>query len=290
MRDPAVQARRRGRVREHARARARGRWASAVAAVGPSGNHEFFLHLASPRDARWSAGRGPRRMKRIGFAFNPTNEPALELRERALGWCAVRGIDAWASEAGARGAAERDCPTPRRSSCWAATARSCAPPSAVAEVDVPILGINSGKVGFLSKAESEHWRPCSALLAEGAYDLEPRMMLEARLLPAGRRRPRPPYIGAQRGRHRARRAGAGRAARGERRWLARGDLRRRRPGRERPRRARPATPSAPAARSSTRPAGTSWSRPSPPTCPPSARSSSAPTTPSPCVSRPPTTA
>ena len=39
-------------------------------------------------------------MKRIGFAYNPTNEQALELRERATGWCSVRGIDSWASPAG----------------------------------------------------------------------------------------------------------------------------------------------------------------------------------------------
>ena len=36
---------------------------------------------------------------RIGFAYNPTNEAALELRERAAGWCLVRGIDHWAAQA-----------------------------------------------------------------------------------------------------------------------------------------------------------------------------------------------
>ncbi len=37
---------------------------------------------------------------RIGFAYNPTNEQALELRERAEGWCRVRGIGNWAAPAG----------------------------------------------------------------------------------------------------------------------------------------------------------------------------------------------
>ena len=39
-------------------------------------------------------------MKRIGFAYNPTIEDALELRERGIGWCKTRGVDAWAVPAG----------------------------------------------------------------------------------------------------------------------------------------------------------------------------------------------
>ena len=30
-------------------------------------------------------------LKRIGFAYNPTSDAALELRERASGWCRLRG-------------------------------------------------------------------------------------------------------------------------------------------------------------------------------------------------------
>ena len=37
---------------------------------------------------------------RIGFAYNPTNEAAVELRERAAGWCRVRGLAHWAAQAG----------------------------------------------------------------------------------------------------------------------------------------------------------------------------------------------
>ena len=68
-------------------------------------------------------------MRRIGFAYNPTNEAALELRERAMGWCAMRGIDAWARAAGDLAAIVRAARTRRTcSSCSAATAPSCAPP------------------------------------------------------------------------------------------------------------------------------------------------------------------
>ena len=38
-------------------------------------------------------------MKHLGFAYNPTSEMALQLRERALGWCARHDITAWAEPA-----------------------------------------------------------------------------------------------------------------------------------------------------------------------------------------------
>ena len=37
---------------------------------------------------------------RIGFAYNPTIEQAVELSERAAGWCRMRGVDQWAVAGG----------------------------------------------------------------------------------------------------------------------------------------------------------------------------------------------
>jgi NAD+ kinase len=53
----------------------------------------------------------------------------------------------------------------------------------VADLDVPILGINLGKVGFLSKAEHGDLEEVLGLLQTGDYELEPRLMLEVRILP-----------------------------------------------------------------------------------------------------------
>ena len=36
---------------------------------------------------------------RIGFAYNPTNEAATDLRERAEGWCRMHRIEHWAAQA-----------------------------------------------------------------------------------------------------------------------------------------------------------------------------------------------
>ena len=134
-------------------------------------------------------------MTRLGFAVNPTSESAVGLRERALGWCAVHGIEAWAAEASARDLLVRDLPTSDALVVLGGDGTFLRAVRAVAEVDIPILGINSGKVGFLSKAEAVQLEAVLAMLAEGAYDLEPRMLLEARIQPAGRPTAEPPYIG-----------------------------------------------------------------------------------------------
>ena len=37
---------------------------------------------------------------RIGFAYNPTNDAAVDLRERAAGWARAHGLDHWAVPSG----------------------------------------------------------------------------------------------------------------------------------------------------------------------------------------------
>ena len=133
-------------------------------------------------------------MKRIGFAFNPTNEDALELRERGIGWCVTRGIETWSAPAGESNAdasllAESDALVVLGGD---GTFLRAARASAL--VDVPILGVNLGKVGFLSKAEHNDLEDVLALLVEGAYELEPRLALEVRVHAVDGREPAGPHI------------------------------------------------------------------------------------------------
>jgi len=124
-------------------------------------------------------------VKRIGFAFNPTQAESPVLRERALRWCRDHGVDAWAEPAGE---------APGDTALLAETGAVVVlggdgtflrAARAVADVDVPILGVNLGRVGFLSKAEPRDLEAVLAQLKAGDYELEPRLMLEARILPAG---------------------------------------------------------------------------------------------------------
>jgi NAD+ kinase len=125
-------------------------------------------------------------MKRLGFAFNPTNDNALELRERAIGWCSVRGVDAWACESGEYETLIAELPTTDALVVLGGDGTFLRAARAVATVDVPILGINSGKVGFLSRAEPQMLEAALAGLVAGEWRVEPRMMLEATLWPGGK--------------------------------------------------------------------------------------------------------
>jgi NAD+ kinase len=124
----------------------------------------------------------PRRTQRLGFAFNPTQEPAQELRDRALGWCAVRGVEAWSIPAGEAWLHPDEVAATDVIVVLGGDGTFLRAARAVAETDVPIIGINSGHIGFLSKAEHGRLEAILALVAAGEYQIEERMMLEARVV------------------------------------------------------------------------------------------------------------
>ena len=100
----------------------------------------------------------------------------------------MRGIDHWAAQAGDDETLLAELPTTDVLVVLGGDGTFLRAARAVAEVDVPILGINLGKVGFLSKAEADELEPVLEQLAAGAYRIEERMALEARD-PAGRPAP-----------------------------------------------------------------------------------------------------
>ncbi len=118
-------------------------------------------------------------MRRIGFAFNPTKPEAVELRDRAMAWCKAHGAESWSSESQStddliRGLADSDALVVLGGDgTFLRAAR------ALAKVDVPVLGINSGRIGFLSKVEPETLEDTLANLLAENFEIEPRMMLEA---------------------------------------------------------------------------------------------------------------
>jgi NAD+ kinase len=124
--------------------------------------------------------------KRLGFAFNPTNDAAIELRERAAGWCRIRGVDHWAAPSGELGTLLEQLPTTDILVVLGGDGTFLRAARAVAEIDVPILGVNLGKVGFLSKVEANELEGILAQLVAGEYKIHERMTLQARILPGGR--------------------------------------------------------------------------------------------------------
>jgi NAD+ kinase len=123
---------------------------------------------------------------RIGFAYNPTIEDALELRERAAGWCRMRGIEHWASPAGETADLLDELRRTDVLVVLGGDGTFLRAAQSIAEVDVPILGINLGKVGFLSKAEAHELEAVLEKLQTGNYTVRERMGLTGRILQAGR--------------------------------------------------------------------------------------------------------
>jgi len=122
---------------------------------------------------------------RIGFAYNPTIEAAVELSARAAGWCQVRGIGEWQIPSGDTAALVRELPTTDALVVLGGDGTFLRAARAVADVDVPLLGINLGKVGFLSKAEAGELDAVLGLIVAGDYRIEERMAIEARILRHG---------------------------------------------------------------------------------------------------------
>jgi NAD+ kinase len=122
---------------------------------------------------------------RIGFAYNPTNEAAVELSDRASGWCRVRGIGEWQAQAGDHDALRRELPTTDALVVLGGDGTFLRAARMVAEIDVPILGINLGKVGFLSKAEAGDLDAVLGRIAAGDFEIDERMVIEGRVLPGG---------------------------------------------------------------------------------------------------------
>jgi NAD+ kinase len=125
------------------------------------------------------------KIQRIGFAYNPTMEAAVELSARASGWCRVRDIDEWQSPAGDTETLVRELPTTDVLAVLGGDGTFLRAARAVADVDVPLLGINLGKVGFLSKAEAGDLEGVLGRIVGGDYTIDERMALEGRILRGG---------------------------------------------------------------------------------------------------------
>ena len=116
-------------------------------------------------------------VRRIGFAYNPTKEDALELSARATGWCAVRGIESWAIASGDTSALVSALAGVDALVVLGGDGTFLRAARAVAETPVPIVGVNLGKVGFLSKAAAGELEGLLQKIDEGRYRLEDRLAL-----------------------------------------------------------------------------------------------------------------
>jgi NAD+ kinase len=120
-------------------------------------------------------------VRRIGFAYNPTKEEAVELAARAAGWCGVRGIESRTLASGDTDALLAALPGVDALVVLGGDGTFLRAARAVAETDVPIVGVNLGKVGFLSKAEAHELEDLLGKIVAGRFHLEDRMALRGEI-------------------------------------------------------------------------------------------------------------
>ncbi len=122
---------------------------------------------------------------RFGFAYNPTISAALALRERAAAWCDSVGVAHWESPSEDTAALIEGLEDSVALIVLGGDGTFLRAAHSVAVVDVPILGVNVGKVGFLSKAEAGQLETVLDQIRHRDFALENRMALDIAIVHAG---------------------------------------------------------------------------------------------------------
>ena len=120
-------------------------------------------------------------MIRIGFAYNPTSADALELREHGLAWCRAHGVEAWSEPSDQAPATPGVLEATDALVVLGGDGTFLRSAQVVADAGVPLVGVNLGKVGFLSKVENHSLEDLLGRILAGEYELEPRLMLGVRV-------------------------------------------------------------------------------------------------------------
>ena len=124
--------------------------------------------------------------QRLGFAYNPTKPAALALSKRAASFCEQRGLQHWEAPPAEYEKLLEELPTTDLLIVLGGDGTFLRAARAVAEVDVPLLGVNLGKIGFLSKVEATDLEPILEELLQGKYRIDERMILEGLILRGGK--------------------------------------------------------------------------------------------------------
>jgi NAD+ kinase len=97
-------------------------------------------------------------------------------------WCQANGVEGWSRESNDTAVMVEELRNTDGLVVLGGDGTFLRAARALAEVDVPVLGVNSGRIGFLSKIEPEALEVTLTELAMDNYSIESRMMLEARLV------------------------------------------------------------------------------------------------------------
>lgn len=119
-------------------------------------------------------------LRRIGFVVNPYDNEAPAVLARAHAWCAAHGVDAWDAKAEDREVIGRECANQTDLVCvLGGDGTFLRAANAIGETQVPVLGVNLGRVGFLAKVEKDGLEQALGQVLANDYGIEDRFRIAA---------------------------------------------------------------------------------------------------------------
>ena len=118
-------------------------------------------------------------LRRIGFSLNPDNEAARETLTRAESWCSAHQIEAWNAPADDAEAIRAACPGTDLICILGGDGTFLRTARAIGDSEVPALGVNLGRVGFLAKVETTELERTLDQVVAGQYSIEERFRISA---------------------------------------------------------------------------------------------------------------
>jgi NAD+ kinase len=118
---------------------------------------------------------------RIGFAYNPNNERAPAMLERARAWCDRSGVEAWDAAADDRATISGEMAATDLVCVLGGDGTLLRTARAIGDSGVPALAVNLGRVGFLAKVEPDGLEGALDQFSAGDYQVEERFRISARL-------------------------------------------------------------------------------------------------------------
>ena len=118
-------------------------------------------------------------LRLIGFSLNPNNDAARETLVRAESWCSAHQVEAWSAPADDADRIRASCPGTDLICILGGDGTFLRTARAIGDSEVPALGVNLGRVGFLAKVETTELERTLDQVVAGQYSIEERFRISA---------------------------------------------------------------------------------------------------------------
>jgi NAD+ kinase len=125
------------------------------------------------------------RLARVGFAVSRYNPEASAVLSRGQAWCTAHGIAAWEAVADDEGLLAAELPGSDLVVVLGGDGTFLRVARAIGDSEVPALGVNLGRVGFLAKVEPDELESALDGIAAGRHTIAERMRLGAAIHRSG---------------------------------------------------------------------------------------------------------